>query len=211
MFARALPRFEAAGAVGLRSSSILGEVLGHPDTTAAKWALSFASLPDPQVEQAVRNNAGTVSMCMTAGAPLAGPCLARVERLGARNGWGVGGDLFLLGAKRLASGDVKGAVSIWRPIVAGPNDDLARLLPTVAFERAGEPDLAARIDARKMAYRQLAGISEATPREARRAFNRGDRARAKELAKSVVQAWEVADATIPAVGEMRGLLAKLGD
>ncbi|HEY2514492.1 MAG TPA: hypothetical protein VGI39_26690 [Polyangiaceae bacterium] len=101
-------------------------------------------------------------------------------------------------------------MNAWRPIVGTSNDLVIRLLPTALFDRLGEHDLAARIDERKRHYRQLSGVSEATPREAHRAFEHGDRARAKELAESVVHAWEVADAVIPAVADMKALLAKTG-
>jgi hypothetical protein len=46
-------------------------------------------------------------------------------------------------------------------------------------------------------------------RAAKRAAKRGDRARAKELAQKVVDAWSVADEIVPAVEEMKALLAKL--
>jgi len=211
MLGRALERFLATGSKGIRRLPELASVLGRTGPTAAQWARSFLELPDRRADNLAASNAAALALCMNAGGALAGRCLARVEKLSTGlNSWGVGGDLFLRGASRFAAGDVRGAVDAWRPIVAGPNESLVCLLPTEAFERAGEPDLAARIDGRKMAYRQLAGISEATPREARRAFARGDVARARELATSVVQAWEVADAVVPAVAEMRELLAKMG-
>ena len=212
MLARALERFEAAGPKGTAATALVAEVLDRTRPTATRWASAFVDMPDANAGALASGTPAAIALCMNAGPSLADRCLARVEKLGSeRNSWGVGGDVFLRGAKRYAAGDVRGAVNDWRPIVASPNDDLARLLPTSAFERAGEPDLAARIDARKMRYRQFAGVSEAAPREARRAFARGDRTRAKELAKGVIQAWEVADAVIPAVAEMRALLAKIGD
>ena len=169
-------------------------------------------LPEAKARSVAQSHPGAIALCMDAGGALAGRCLARIDELdGHDNAWGVGGDLFLAGARKLAAGDLHGAIDAWRPVVAGANETLATLLPTAAFERAGEKDLAARIDVRKMLYRQIAGLSEATPREARRAFDRGDRARARELAKAVIKAWEVADAPVPAVAEMRALLAKMGD
>jgi hypothetical protein len=117
--------------------------------------------------------------------------------------------VLLRGARSYATGDVRAAVAIWRPLVAGPNLDVVRVLPTEAFERAGEPDLAARLDARKMSFAYMAGVSDAAPREARRARAAGDKVRAKALAGKVVEAWEVADTTVTAVAEMRALLASL--
>ena len=212
MFARAVTRFQDGDATGMQLVPIVASVLGRTSATATRWAASFLDEPDDKVEGLVGAASSPIALCMSADGALARRCMSRVERLGGKyNAWGVGGDLFLAGAKRYAAGDVRGAVDTWRPIVATSNDYVIRLLPTEAFERSGEPDLAARIDARKMLYRQFAGVSDAAPREARRAFDRGDRARAKELATSVVRAWEVADATVPAVAEMRALLAKIGD
>jgi predicted Ser/Thr protein kinase len=208
--ALAPPRRGRVTAVNLLTP--LASILGLTEATGARWAASFMQLADAEAKALAQSYAATLPLCMNAGSALAGACLSRVEKLaGALDGWGVGGDLMLRGAKRFALGDLRGAVDAWRPIVAGPNEDLALLLPTAAFDHVGEHDLAARIDARKSRYRQFAGVSEADPREARRAFERGDRARAKELAKGVVQAWEVADGSVPAVAEMRALLAKIGE
>jgi hypothetical protein len=148
---------------------------------------------------------------MSAGQTVAVRCLARAERLRRDdNLWGANGEALLRGAQRYAVGDLRGAVDAWRPVVGGPDDDAVRVLPTEPFARVGEDGLAARVDARKMKYRYFAGLSDATPSEARRAFEHGDLGRARELAQKVVDAWEVADAVVPAVGEMKALLAKVG-
>jgi hypothetical protein len=105
---------------------------------------------------------------------------------------------------------MRDAVDEWRPLVAGPTIEIVRLLPTEAFERVGEADLASRLDARKMAFAYLGGVSEAAPREAKRALAGGDHDRACTLARQVVDAWGVADATIPAVAEMREVLRACG-
>jgi hypothetical protein len=49
-------------------------------------------------------------------------------------------------------------------------------------------------------------VSEAAPREAKRALARGERDKARQIAEKVVKAWEVADVEVPAVTEMRALL-----
>ena len=81
------------------------------------------------------------------------------------------------------------------------------MLPTEAFERAGEADLATRLDARKMPFTFIAGVSEAEPRAARRALAAGDKVTARKLSQRVVAAWEVADISVPAVAQMRTILA----
>ena len=47
-------------------------------------------------------------------------------------------------------------------------------------------------------------------RAARRAAKRGDAAVAKKLARAILDKWRFADEDIPAMREMRSLVAKLG-
>ena len=207
-FSLALQRFESAGLFGLYQTSILAEILGRRTLESAKWAQEMLAMGDAQARSVTAATA-SIALCMNAGRGLASRCLERVDALSANdNLWGSDGGALLQGAKRYAVADLRGAVDAWRPLVGTSSDDVARLLPTEAFERVGERGLAARVDARKLKYRYFAGVSDATPREARRALEQGDRARARELAQKVVTAWEVADATVPAVAEMRALLAK---
>ena len=189
----------------------VASVLGTARDASTKWATTFLAEPDAEASPTVLASSTPIALCMEARRDLASRCLDRVAGLGhaARNWWGEGGDEFLQGARRYAVGDVRGAVAKWRPLVAGPTLDIVRVLPTEAFAAVGEPDLAARIDARKMAFTFIAGVSEAAPREAERALAAGDKARAKELAQKIITAWEVADVTIPAVAKMRALLKSI--
>ncbi|MFO0745892.1 MAG: hypothetical protein U1F43_09490 [Myxococcota bacterium] len=57
-----------------------------------------------------------------------------------------------------------------------------------------------------VAYR---GATLAQLREARRALARRDFAAARALARTIIDAWSVADVAVPAVGEMKALIAKL--
>ena len=162
---------------------------------------------------AARGYDAPMALCMSAQKGIAKRCLDRVFALAhaALNWWGDAGEALFKGAQRYAAGDVQGAVAMWRSVSASSEPQIIEILPTEAFERAGEPDLAARLDARKLAYTFIAGVSEAAPREAKRAFAAGDKARAKGLAEKVVQAWEVADVEVPAVAEMRALLKKMAE
>ncbi len=206
--ARALERFASAGFMGLYQLPIVAHILGRESSVSAKWASAMLAMGVTEAQQ-ISGSTASIALCMSAGQTLAVRCLERAERLrGNDNLWGTNGDALLRGAKRYAAGDLRGAVDAWRPVVGGPDDDAVRILPTEAFERVGEDGLAARVDARKMKYRYFAGLSDATPSEARRAFKQGDHTRARELAQKVVDAWEVADAVVPAVAEMKALLAK---
>jgi hypothetical protein len=123
---------------------------------------------------------------------------------------------YIDGCDRYAQGDLRGASNAWRPLIAGHAADagyagnaVARFGP-IAFDTAGEHDLSSKLDAQSVAtgLDSLGGASPAMLREARRALARGDRDRARELAQKIVDAWGAADVPVPAVDEMRVLLAK---
>ncbi len=206
---RAISHLEEEGDVGIVDLAVAADVAGRSGDVATRFAERFLASADAQAGNTARGYHTPMILCMRAEKGLAQRCLDRIDALGhaAHNWWYEGGSALLAGARRYAGGDVRGAVSFWRPLVAGSNMEIVRTLPTEAFEAAGERDLAARLDARKMAFTIVAGISDAAPREAKRAFARGDRQKAIELARRVVQAWEVADVEIPAVAAMRALLA----
>ncbi len=206
--ARAIERLESTRKVGLVDLLVAADVAGRADEVASRWAAWFLALPNEEAGYVARASHAPMVLCMRAAGGAAKRCLDRIEALGrqGRNWWYEGGTALLAGARRYAAGDFRGAAAAWRPLVAGTNLEIVRLLPTEAFERAGEHDLAARLDARKMAFTVVAGVSDAAPREAERALARGDRTKARDLASAVVQAWEVADVTVPAVERMRALL-----
>jgi hypothetical protein len=152
--------------------------------------------------------------CTVAPTPVAKRCLARLSSLYARGVFGVVYgmvDVALAGAVRYAAGDLAGAAAAWRPLVRAQGDVLLVLRHPVAtaLDRAGLADLADKVDAPMLAHAgPLDGADLAYVRAARRAAKRGDKARAKELAQKVVDAWSVADVAVPAVDEMKRLLAR---
>jgi hypothetical protein len=82
------------------------------------------------------------------------------------------------------------------------------LLPD-AFDRAGETDLGRRVDAWDCGTTgPFNGVSLAHYRQARRLLAAGDRDQGRTLARRVLDAWSVADAPVPAVAELRRLLAE---
>ena len=208
---RAITHLEKAGNAAMPDLVVAADVAGRSSEVATRWSKSFLSLPDAEAGPTARGYHAPMVLCMRASGSVANRCLDRVEQLGrsGRNWWYEGGTALLQGARRYAAGDVRGAVSSWRPLVAGDNLEVVRLLPTEAFELAGEHDLATRLDTRKMPFTFIAGVSDAAPREAARAAKRGDGDRARELARAVVQAWEVADVDVPSVARMRSLLGAL--
>ena len=158
--------------------------------------------------------------CVLASRDLSMRCFARLRHLLAAHYFPAAeptAGAYIDGCDRYAQGDMRGATAAWRPLIAGHAADagfagnaIARFGP-IAFDAAGEHDLAAKIDAQSLAtgFDIFGGASSAHAREARRALARGDKDRARELAQKVVDAWGAADVQVPAVTEMRVLLAKI--
>jgi hypothetical protein len=158
---------------------------------------------------------GAMALCMAAPQPVGRRCITRLRGLFVAGHWGVGtsgvGDL-MDGTAAYVNGDFAGAARAWRPLLRASswNVDILRNFLSDAFDRAGEPDLAERVDARVLAAPgALNGADLAYVRAARRAAKRGDKATARRFAQTVVEAWSVADVSVPALVEMRALLASL--
>ncbi|APR87052.1 Serine/threonine-protein kinase pkn3 [Minicystis rosea] len=156
-----------------------------------------------------------VGICALASKAASRRCFARLRVIFARGQFQSsipGLDAFMQGAERYAEGDLPGAAAAWRPLQRS-RGALVDVMPDAmaeAFERAGEDELAARIDAPLLARGgTLNGASLAHVRAARRARARGDRETARALATRVIEAWSVADVKVPAVAEMRALVAKM--
>ncbi|WP_437528989.1 serine/threonine-protein kinase [Sorangium sp. So ce726] len=116
---------------------------------------------------------------------------------------------FTEGAERYAKGDFAGAAQRFRPLLRtqGPFVEVLAESMVETFERTGETDLVDRLEkAIPDRSRELNGATLALVRAARRAAQRGEDDRARELAKQIVDAWSVADEPVPAVAEMRQLL-----
>jgi hypothetical protein len=110
----------------------------------------------------------------------------------------------IAGARRFVLGDVAGAMQAWKPLAR----DLPGFVPVAPLDAAGFGEATDAIDASYGQTTAYAGITCATPHVAKRALARRDRERARELAQSVVDAWSLADVDVPAVAEMKRLLAE---
>jgi eukaryotic-like serine/threonine-protein kinase len=121
-------------------------------------------------------------------------------------------DEFLAGAEHYVKQRFREAARAWRPLLGG-RMALASVLPEAmvdAFERTGAVDLAERVDQEVMKRAgELNGATLGHARAARRARDRGDRARARSLAEQVIEAWSLADDEPPVLAEMRRLVAEL--
>jgi len=167
----------------------------------------FDHPPDPSDEL---SHYGALVACVVAPRATAQRCLARLRALTD----GVIGNIpgLLDGADRYVAGDFAGATLAWQSMLARPSWQLANMRDVMAtsFERAGKDDLVERIDAVVLhGPGRYNGAELAFVRAARRAERRGQVTEATVWAQRVIDAWSVADTDVPAVAEMRKLVARL--
>jgi hypothetical protein len=171
--------------------------------------------PDPaRIAGQYYGGAAMAQTCTHASADLSRRCFQRLRSLVAAHFFaGTIPDAYIDGCERFAQGDMKGATAAWKPLMEGTSPSIRWLqnVAPIAFDAAGEAELAERVDALNIAgvNADFHGASLAHVRSARRAAARGDRETARKLARQVIDSWSVADVPVPAVAEMRALLAKL--
>jgi len=193
--------------VGLNAALILGEGAAFADRYAERFALS-----EPHRLHPGHFTIPVVAeVCAFASRPVAARCFARLRELD-RADWFAArlpnASMVLDTAERFAAGDMEGAAAAYRPML--PIDPKPSHHAVMAFDAIGETETASRMDAVRLGTGvSLHGATLAHLREARRAVARRDFVKARELARTVIDAWEVADAKVPAVEEMRALLAAL--
>ncbi len=144
-----------------------------------------------------------IFVCMRASKEVARPCLASLRARANDPQMPPLAAAALTGAEQWAAGKDKDAATTLRPLIQSETVVLG--LPAEIFERAGEPELAERCDQAHIALSTKTGVSLGHVRAARRAFRLGDRARAKALAKHVIDGWAGADLEIPTLKEMRAI------
>ncbi|MCA9606507.1 MAG: serine/threonine protein kinase [Myxococcales bacterium] len=190
----------------MQLASFLGRDAEAADPLARRFILADPHrlmLSEPHYE------VSAIAICMRASPELAAPCFTRLRALreerAARAGRRSTAEALLEGADREIQGDDAGAVRAWRTLVRTGHP----LLDPGAFERAGELDLLDTLVASWLSRNDFAGLHPAHAIAARRAAARGETARARELANRVIEAWGAADVAVPAVADMRALLAEL--
>jgi hypothetical protein len=187
-------------------SDVLG---GAPDFVDGLVARYFDPEPSPANRGFVMQYAAPF-VCAHAPPAVARRCFKKLHEI-------FPGDLassegLVEGAERFAQHDYAGAARAWRPLARKPGIEAIWYgdLFATAFERAGDTDLAEKLDALTVAKPgRYNGAELAYVRSARRAEKRGDKETARKLARAVVDAWGVADTDVPVVLEMRKLLARI--
>jgi hypothetical protein len=160
--------------------------------------------------------ANAILLCLLAPRAVGQRGIARLQALfasGYFHGSFAGLDQVLAGAAPYVRGDYAAAAKAWRALTMHPGGWEVQIFGTPlvdAFEHAGEPELAISVDTALVAKRgRYNGIDPAYARGALRASKRGDKETAKRLANDVIAAWQGADEPVPAVAEMRKLVARL--
>jgi hypothetical protein len=188
----------------------LGVLLGRAPEVAEEFVRVFVDPDPPRLHPGRFVAARVASVCARAPRAAARRCFERVRALDAagyfREPTLPTSAPFIKGAEAYSRGDWAAAVAAWRPLLPTPGTQGRNLLPE-AFERAGEPELAERIDKGNLGMEgPFHGVGLAHLRAAKRALARGDRERAEALGRRVIDAWSTADVPVPAIAELKALL-----
>ncbi|WP_394821023.1 protein kinase domain-containing protein [Pendulispora albinea] len=194
----------------------IGNVLGRASEIADLIVERFL---DPEPSPLDGNNFTVAlripAICVRASEPVSKRCFVRFRALRSRLTGGIlqGTDAFTDGAESYANGDFRNAARIWKPLLREPGlltTVLSDAMETV-FERSGEQELVQRLESASTSSGagEYNGAVPGDVRAARRAVKHRDTERARQLAQKVIGAWSVADETVPAVSEMRKLVASL--
>jgi predicted Ser/Thr protein kinase len=212
----AQPRFGRIAASDMYLLTLLlnvAEVVGRSSEVAEEVVRVFLD-PEPPRLYPGRHVPGRVaSACAFAPPAVARRCFTRLRALGAagffREPMPPDNAAFMDGAEAYARADYAAAVTAWRPMTDSAGTQGTNLLAD-AFYRAGEVDLAQRIDGDVVDQPgAFNGAGLPHLRAARRAIEVGDRERAEQLVRRMVEAWSVADVPVPALAELRARLARL--
>lgn len=187
----------------------LAEVAGLQAEVGEEIARELV-LPEPhRLPGDARADLQVVAACMHAPTKIALACISRIRVLRADESPMEGGLEFFTGAEQFARGERRAAAATWRRLAA--TAFYGHFLPVEVFDEAGEDEIARTLDETRLGPKQAYGdIHPALVREARRAARRGDHETARRMADRVLKAWGAADVPIPAVAEMRALLARGG-
>jgi hypothetical protein len=199
-----LGKLEASDAKALDEALIAGLTLGRATEVADAFAKRFVLADPPRLHKWGEYTLLEAAVgCALASPAIASSCFERLRKLQLtgffRQGFIATTLPFLDGVEHFARGDLAAAVASLRPLAQRPRS--AWLLSFI-FDRAGEDELSARLDAPLL----RSGITLAHVREAGRRARRGDHEAARAIADRVLAAWSVGDAPFPALTAMRAIV-----
>jgi len=189
----------------------LSAILELPSPAVEDFVNRFV-VPEPSIfSRGVVPLFASLAACVQSPNPLGTRCVKRIAELFRAGHFGagyVGAADAIEGAGRYVAGDFPGAARAWRGVFGRSSIGLEQLRTPLAdaFDRAGDPDVAERVDA--PAIEEAALPSLALVRAATRAARRGDCGTARRLALILVDKWDLADEKPPAVDRMKKLAAR---
>jgi hypothetical protein len=206
----ARPDTSLEGARLAAQASELSAILERPPLHMQDFVARFLAPEPPVFSKGAVPFFASLSACMQTPNPLGTRCVARVGEMFRAGHFGagyVGTAEAMKGAELYVAGDYAGAARAWRALFARSSvgTDNVRGAVADAFDRAGDPDFADRVDGPAL---ESATPSLALARAARRAVARGDCAAARRLAQRLIDKWELADEKPPAVDRTRNLVAR---
>ncbi len=203
-----LPAGDSQGDMKLATRSMMiAEVLDRQAEVADAWAERFVFPKTPRLVAEVPEPSELLRACFFVSRSKRKRCLENLDSRTAPNSAPMIRSL-VQGMKLAADGDAKGAVRVWRPWVQEVN--LSTHMPVEVFDEAGEPELAEKLDDNMIAQRGnhiVKGFGPQDLRKARRAWKRGDKAKARAIAKQLVDAWSGLDTEVPCMDELRKMAA----
>jgi len=195
----------------VHTASNLARIVGPIEELGDAFAQRFVLVDPPRLTRKMMAPAHAADACAEGSPAIAKACHERLRALLAQGffteGHPAAADTSFTIAERFAARDMAGVVAAYRPLLVKlvPNGYAAR-----AFDAIGDPETASRLDQASMVWASLYhGATLGHVREAHRALARKDFAAARAFAQTVVDAWGVADVPVPAVAEMKALIASL--
>jgi TolB-like protein len=187
-------------------------LLGRENEVADELAARYVLAQPPRLFRYQGYTTYTAGMvCLHSSKKVALPCVRRVRKLMAE-GYFRGHDAaripqLLEGLEKALTGSRTEAMNLWRPLGLYLRGGEMRIR---LIDDLGDHDLAEQMDQETVEkrYYSINGASHSHVREALRAEKRRDKVRARALAEVVVKAWGASDADVPAVTQMRKLLAR---
>ncbi len=188
--------------------------IGQPLDFAQVFLDRFVAPDAPKISHGVTTMHYLCAVCMDLARPAAEKCIGRVRelvRIGHFGGAFYGSADLLDGSIHFINGDFEKAAKTWRPLLSGPGiyrTEGVREQLTIALMRAGENEMAERLDDYWLPDEVLPEANSAHVRLALRLEKRSDIAGARRVAQEYVKRWNTADERPRGTEEMKRLLAR---
>ncbi len=192
---------------------IAGEI-GQPVDFADVFLDRFVTTDAPKISHGVTSMHYLCAVCMNMEQGPGAKCIERVRqlvRVGHFGGAFYGSTDLLEGSAYFVAGQYDKAAKTWRPLLSGPGvyrTEGVREQLSLALSRAGEIEMADKLDDYWLDDEILPEANAAHVRIALRLEKRGDAAGARRVAQRFVNRWNTADERPRGLAEMKRVLAR---